>query len=365
MLCPRVQVLSTGYSLNAGNLEGESAGFYQARDNHTGTQVPSTVSPQGAGSGLDADTVDGMHAADLIGAPGPAGPPGPQPSYAKYVVVALSGGDYADPIAAVANIDSGDAWCGTPSASNRCLIRIMPGVYDLGAATNPGALAMRPYVDLEGSGQNVTKLTATGTESPTGLATVATATNAELRNLTVESTGDATYSTAIAGSGTSRVSQLRDVTAIAGGATSRNTAIENKNTQSGLPVLRNVTAIASGAGATGIHNSCSATDIDGAVVTVTGTGTLVAIQDSNDPGSCAVPIEGSISNVRATASTPVAQAFSAHDDSKIKVQDTVLENISAPFFAFGEKSLYSNSLLRSPSLSSGSTSPKGQRRGRT
>jgi hypothetical protein len=302
MLCPRVEVLATGYSLNASNLDGESADFYKARDNHTGTQLPSTVSPQGAGSGLDADTVDGMHAADLIGAPGPAGPPGPPPSYAKYVVVALSGGDYADPIAAVANIDSGDAWCGTPSASNRCLIRIMPGVYDLGAAVFPGVLAMRSFVDMEGSGQNVTTLTATGTDSAAGNpATVSTATDAELRNLSVESTGGSFYANAITGSGTLRVSQLRDVTAIAGGGTSSNTAIVNQNTQGGLPVFRNITAIASGAGATGIHNSCSASDIDGAVVNVTGTGTIISIRDSNDPVGCAVPIKGSVSNVRAVA----------------------------------------------------------------
>lgn len=33
-----------------------------ARSQHTGTQAPSTISPQGSGSGLDADTVDGSHA---------------------------------------------------------------------------------------------------------------------------------------------------------------------------------------------------------------------------------------------------------------------------------------------------------------
>ena len=32
----------------------------------------------GPGSGLDADSVDGLHAADLVGAQGPAGPMGPQ-----------------------------------------------------------------------------------------------------------------------------------------------------------------------------------------------------------------------------------------------------------------------------------------------
>jgi hypothetical protein len=34
----------------------------KARSTHTGTQAPSTISPQGSGSALDADTVDGSHA---------------------------------------------------------------------------------------------------------------------------------------------------------------------------------------------------------------------------------------------------------------------------------------------------------------
>lgn len=36
-----------------------------ARANHTGTQAPATISPQGTGSGLDADTVDGVEASAL------------------------------------------------------------------------------------------------------------------------------------------------------------------------------------------------------------------------------------------------------------------------------------------------------------
>lgn len=35
----------------------------KARSTHTGTQAAATISPQGSGSGLDADTVDGQHAA--------------------------------------------------------------------------------------------------------------------------------------------------------------------------------------------------------------------------------------------------------------------------------------------------------------
>lgn len=52
-----------GSGLDADLLDGQQGAFYQARANHTGTQAPSTISPQGAGSALDADTLDGVQGA--------------------------------------------------------------------------------------------------------------------------------------------------------------------------------------------------------------------------------------------------------------------------------------------------------------
>jgi len=66
-----------------------------------------------------------------------------QRKYANVVVVAKSGGDYVDPIQAVSSIT-------TASAANPWLVKIMPGVYDLGMAS----LQMKAYVDLEGSGRD-------------------------------------------------------------------------------------------------------------------------------------------------------------------------------------------------------------------
>ena len=54
-------------NLNADKLDGQHGTFFQARENHTGTQAPSTISPQGAGSGLDADKLDGYHAGNASG----------------------------------------------------------------------------------------------------------------------------------------------------------------------------------------------------------------------------------------------------------------------------------------------------------
>ncbi|HIJ88792.1 MAG TPA: hypothetical protein HPP97_14135 [Desulfuromonadales bacterium] len=91
----------------------------------------------------------------------PAGPAGPQgiqgiqgikgdkgdtPHYANVVVVAKSGGDFTDPIAAVASIT--DA-----SDENPYLVQIMPGVYDLS-----GTIVMNNNIELVGSGEAVTKL---------------------------------------------------------------------------------------------------------------------------------------------------------------------------------------------------------------
>lgn len=49
-------------NLNADKLDGQHGTYFQDRANHTGTQAPSSISPQGEGSGLDADKLDGKHA---------------------------------------------------------------------------------------------------------------------------------------------------------------------------------------------------------------------------------------------------------------------------------------------------------------
>jgi hypothetical protein len=80
------------------------------------------------------------------GIPGATGPQGPAAHYANVIVVAKSGGDFTDPIAAVNSItDASDA--------NPYLVKIMPGIYDLS-----GTITMRENIDLVGAGENVTKL---------------------------------------------------------------------------------------------------------------------------------------------------------------------------------------------------------------
>jgi hypothetical protein len=53
-------------AVNAVKLDGQDGSYYLDRANHTGTQAPSTISPQGSESGLDADKLDGLHADDFV-----------------------------------------------------------------------------------------------------------------------------------------------------------------------------------------------------------------------------------------------------------------------------------------------------------
>ncbi len=112
-------------------------------------------------------------------------------------------------------------------------MHVEPGVYDLGAR----ALEMKPYVDLEGSGEGMTTVTSS---VETGYGTVVGSDNAELRFLTIQNSGGGTL--AIALSGDSVSPRLTRVTLTATGATV-NFAFRFSN---GLPALSQVTASASG-----------------------------------------------------------------------------------------------------------------------
>lgn len=79
-----------------------------------------------------------------------------------------------------------------PNEGRLFLVKIEPGVYDLGT----DSFKMREYVDIEGSGQNATIITSTAFDNwDTG--TIVAVNNAELRNLTVENRGDNLYAICI------------------------------------------------------------------------------------------------------------------------------------------------------------------------
>jgi|GEM_PF-1297830 len=153
-----------------------------------------------------------------------------QKRYANVIVVAKNGGDFTDPVAAVNSIT--DA-----SAINPYLVKIMPGVYDL-----PAALRMKSNVDVEGSGENATKLAGA---FDNGVVQFYFANTAELRSLTVESNGKGSAysvnSTAVNVSACSYAG-VRNVTAKAFNGPTQGIYIENATE----PKFHNVTVIAAG-----------------------------------------------------------------------------------------------------------------------
>jgi hypothetical protein len=132
----------------------------------------------------------------------------------------------------------------TASSSNPWLLRIEPGAYVIA----PGAFVMKPWVDVVGSGERVTRIVAAGAaDNATG--TVETADFAALRHVTVESSGGAAFAKAIYVSGTSP--RLEHVTAVATGASVENQGIfvDAGSTPSNAPFVADCTISVFGTGA--------------------------------------------------------------------------------------------------------------------
>ena len=229
----------------------------------TGLQGPAgatgTMGPQGplgltGPQGLTGDT----------GAQGPMGPAGPIAHYSGVAVVAKSGGDYTDPVVAMNDIAT---WCGTPSAANPCLLRIMPGIYNIGSSY----ITLNSYVDIEGSGENTTKITGNQSYFANGVINVRA--NSTVRYLTVENTGGGENSIAIA---VTSYGQFMNASAISSGNSIRCIAIYCNSC-----ILQNITAVSSGQ-----YTSTGVLDAEGTSmmknVTATGTSSGIYI-DSASP----------------------------------------------------------------------------------
>ncbi len=131
------------------------------------------------------------------------------------------------------------------SADNPYLIKIGPGVYDLGVES----LQMKEYVDVEGSGENTTVIT--GHIDGDMIGVVQGASNAEIRFLTVRNTGGGNYAFAIYNA--SAFVKLTNVTAFASGGLN-NVGVYNIYASS--PTLTNVTAAAlGGTNSYGVYNT--------------------------------------------------------------------------------------------------------------
>ncbi len=170
--------------------------------------------------------------------------------YGKLAIVSKNGqdvpGDYSNPAIAMSNYAD---WCGAPSPINPCLVKIMPGVYDVGSSS----VIMQPFIDVEGSGEKTTKIAGAidGTSLPPNAGIVKGASNTELRFLTVENTYTG-VATAIVNSGAS--TSILHVTATALAGTFGYAGINNLSS----PAMTNVTATASGTiSGCGVYNNSS------------------------------------------------------------------------------------------------------------
>jgi pectin methylesterase-like acyl-CoA thioesterase len=171
----------------------------------------------------------------------------------NVIRVAPSGGDFTRISDALASIT--DA-----SALNPYVIMIAPGTYT-------ETVTMKQYVDIEGAGELMTKITQVGSGlEDTG--TILGASNAELRFLTVENTGNNDFATAIYNSSASP--RLTHITAMAsgGGAAGGNRGIRNVLSS---PILNNTTVLASGGAgdAVGIVNWQSSPTINNSIIGAT------------------------------------------------------------------------------------------------
>jgi hypothetical protein len=196
-------------------------------------------------AGINAATVGGQTAAQIASShPRPAG----------VVWVAKSGGQFTSVSAALTSItDNGPA--------NRYVIRVAPGTY---AETR--SVAMKDYVDVEGSGQGVTTITCAcgsdtypGADGNSSVFLVTGALHIGIRDLTIANTGSSlNYATGVetlsAEGGDITLDHLT-VTA-AGGIYGVGTGIVNYSSSS--PTMTNMTVTATGGQTSwGVYNAYS------------------------------------------------------------------------------------------------------------
>jgi hypothetical protein len=285
-------------------------------------------------------------ATGATGATGAIGPQGPKgdPTLVRTVFVSPIPGN---PGASGAVLVSALNGVSGATAANPYVLKIEPGVYDIGGTV----LMMKPYVDVEGSGRGVTRVLGSA------FATVQLAANAELRNLTATNQSAVT-SSGVYGVGDLTGARVTRVVAEGSGSTSNGNGgngmtlfhsgsnpivIEDSTTRGlggfrtfgvalgsgGAYVFRNVTfeAVNCVHQSYGMDIAATSVDIVGAIVNVAcngigGTGFLVrppvtarisgSVVTASAPNGSAVGMQsGEVANAPGNTTTVIGSRFTA------------------------------------------------------
>jgi len=278
---------------------------------------PGATGPQGVAGvqGVTGDTgaTGPQGPIGLTGPPGINGPQGqqgvkgdtgPAAHYANVIVVARNGtGDFDNPIEAMNSIT--DA-----TATNPYLVKIMPGVYELGTTTLP----TKSFVDIEGSGESVTKIKAQD------IAVTLHGTNVEIRNISIESVGGVE---SIAVSNQTTATKLSYVTLIASGGTSRSISFKGWG-GGGLTTFSHVTIIANG-------GENTAYGIYGVTQNITINDSSISVDGSNTIGISALLYSFEMNNTTVisngtTSSTGLNFWQSGNPYSTVKIKGSTVKN---------------------------------------
>ncbi len=193
------------------------------------------------------------------------------------------------------------------SAAKPYLIVIEPGVYDLGSQV----LQMKAYVDIQGSGENMTTLT--GTVSGTYSAVVMGVDNAGLRFLTVVNTGGGSEAIAICNDHASP--QMANVTAVASGGTEVNRAVYNYFSS---PSMTDVMAISSGGENNhAVYNDTSAPAMTNVTAIASGGDYVAGVYNDNSSNPA-------MTNVTATASGATYDTYGVYNNGSIPTMIDVI-----------------------------------------
>ncbi len=209
------------------------------------------------------------------------------------------------------------------SATNPYLLKIEPGIYDLGSS----ALTMKSFVDIEGSGQKATFLNTTRGSSSlgTGAAAVVGASNAELRHVTISNDATGFFHGVGFAAGSAAAARLCDVTIASTGGTVSSFGLFATGSSS-------ITAIRISVTATGIGGTSSTYGFQ------VNTGSLIRIRDSS---ITAKGIGGSGSNNGGFLSSSTADADI--DSSLILATGSASQNIG--IFVMTGEAVITNSTI--------------------